>query len=62
MFNSSNSQSARKNSTLMRIAITCFCNVNDNMGLHSVSDFYAMLQKTISLASDGDVNFPEKNV
>ena len=40
-----------------------FCEVNDDMGLHSVSDFYAMLQHSfingITIASDGDLNFPE---
>ena len=38
-----------------------FCDDND-MGLHSVSDFYAMLQHSftrVTIASDGDVNFPE---
>ena len=39
-----------------------FCDVNDDMGLHSISDFYAMLQYSftrVTIASDGDVNFPE---
>ena len=38
MFNASNSH---KNSKLM---ITWFCDADDDMGLHSVSDFYAILQ------------------
>ena len=39
-----------------------FCDVTDDMGLHSVSDFYAMLQYSFTctaMASDGDVSFPE---
>ena len=39
-----------------------FCVVNDDMGVHSVSDFYAMFQHSfthITIASDGDVNCPE---
>ena len=39
-----------------------FCDINDDMGLHSFSDFYAMLQYSftcVNIASDGDVNFPE---
>ena len=39
-----------------------FCDVNDDMCLHSVSGFYAMLQPSFTrviIASDGDVNFPE---
>ena len=43
MSNASNLQRALKNMKLMRLAITRFCDVNDDMGLHSVSDFYAML-------------------
>ena len=61
MFNASNSQSARKNAKLMRWAVTWFCDVNGDMGLHSVSDFFAMLQYSftrVTIASDGDVNSP----
>ena len=39
-----------------------FCDINDDMGLRSVSDFYAMLQYSftrIIIVSDSDVNFPE---
>ena len=35
------------------------------MGLHSVGDFYAMLQygfSCVTMASGGDVNFPEYKV
>ena len=62
MFNACNSQSALNNSKLMRRAITWFCDVSDDMGLHSVSGFYAVLQHTstrVTKASDGDVNFPK---
>ena len=34
----------------------------DDMGLHSVSDLYAMLQYSfthVTIVSDGNVNFPE---
>ena len=37
-----------------------FCDVSDDMGLHSVSDFYAMLQygsTRVTIASHGDVDF-----
>ena len=36
--------------------------VTDDMGLHSVSDLYAMLQHSftlVAITSDGDVKFPE---
>ena len=62
MFNVSNSQSVHKYLKLMRSAITWFCDINDDMGLHSVSDFYAMLQYSFTcviVVSDGIVNFPE---
>ena len=37
-----------------------FCDVNDDMGLHTVSDFYAVLQYSFTcITSDSDVNFPE---
>ena len=40
--------------------LTWFCDVNDDMGLHSVSDFYAMYSFTrVTIASDGNVNFIE---
>ena len=47
MFISSNSQSTRINTKLMRITITWFCDVNDDMSLHSVSDIYGMLQYSV---------------
>ena len=39
-----------------------FCDVTDDIGLHSVCDFYAMLQYSfthVAIASNGDVSFPE---
>ena len=39
MFNASNSQGARNNSKMSDHLV---CDVNYDMGLHSVSDFYAM--------------------
>ena len=39
-----------------------FGDVNGDMSLHSVSDFYAMLHYSFSrvtVASDGDINFSE---
>ena len=39
-----------------------FYDVNDDMGLQSFSNFCAMLQYSftrITIASDGNVNFPE---
>ena len=37
-----------------------FGDVTDDMGLHSVSDFDAMLQHSfVTMASGGNVNFPE---
>ena len=39
-----------------------FCDVTDDMDLHSISDFYAMLQYSftrVTMTSGDDVNFPE---
>ena len=39
--------------------MTWFCDVSDDMGLHSVSDFYAMLLYSfarVTIASGGDVS------
>ena len=57
MFNASNLQGTCKNLKLM---IMWFCGVNDDMGLHSVSDFYAVLQNNftrVTITSDGNVIF-----